>query len=180
MMLLNCCTQYASKIWKAQQWPTGLEKVSFHFSPKEEQCQRMLKPPFPGDSDSKEICLQCRRPGLNPWVRKIPWRREWLPRPVFFPGEFHGQQGLVGYSPWGYKELDMTEWLTLHFTAFYPYVSILHYVCFELKNHGYDGYGVGGNRQLRGRQVEGTGTIHYFWPFPRQQANPLLNQRPGI
>ena len=32
---------------------------------------------------------------------------------VFFPGEFHGQRSLVSYSPWGHKELDMTEWLTL-------------------------------------------------------------------
>ena len=33
--------------------------------------------------------------------------------PVFLPGEVHGQRSLVGYSPWGGKELDMTEWLTL-------------------------------------------------------------------
>ena len=31
--------------------------------------------------------LQCRRPGLNPWVGKIPWRRAWQPTPVFLPGE---------------------------------------------------------------------------------------------
>ena len=43
----------------------------------------------------------------------IPWRREWLPIPVFWPGEFHGHKSLVGYSPWGHKELDMTE--QLHF-----------------------------------------------------------------
>jgi len=43
-------------------------------------------------------CLQCRRPWFNPWVRKIPWRREWLPTPVFLPGEFHGQKSLAGYS----------------------------------------------------------------------------------
>ena len=29
------------------------------------------------------VCLQCRRPGFDPWVEKIPWRREWLPTPVF-------------------------------------------------------------------------------------------------
>ena len=40
-------------------------------------------------------------PRFDPWVRKIPWRREWLPTPVFLPGEFHGQKGLAGYSPWG-------------------------------------------------------------------------------
>ena len=32
---------------------------------------------------------------LDPWVGKIPWRREWLPTPVFLPGEFHGQRSLV-------------------------------------------------------------------------------------
>ena len=35
------------------------------------------------------ICQQCGRPGFNPWVGKIPWRRERLPTPVFWPGEFH-------------------------------------------------------------------------------------------
>ena len=44
--------------------------------------------------------------GFNPWVGKIPWRRDWLPTPVFLPGEFHGQRSLAGYSPWGCKELD--------------------------------------------------------------------------
>ena len=37
---------------------------------------------------------------FNPWVGKIPWRREWQPTPV---GEFHGQRSLAGYSPWGHK-----------------------------------------------------------------------------
>ena len=36
------------------------------------------------------ICLQCRRPKFDPWVRKIPWGREWQPTSVFLPGEFHG------------------------------------------------------------------------------------------
>ena len=66
---------------------------------------------FPGGSDGKES-TQCRRPGFVPWVRKIPWRREWQPTPVFLPGEFQGQRILVGYSPWGHKELDTTERLT--------------------------------------------------------------------
>ena len=37
---------------------------------------------------------------FNHWVRNIPWRREWLPTPVFLPGESHGQRRLEGYSPW--------------------------------------------------------------------------------
>ena len=52
--------------------------------------------------------------GFDPWVGKIPWRREWLPTPVFLPGEFHRQRSLMGYSPpWGLKELDRTEKLTM-------------------------------------------------------------------
>ena len=44
---------------------------------------------FPGGSDRPQrICLQCRRPGFDPWVWKIPCRRECLPSPVFLPGEF--------------------------------------------------------------------------------------------
>ena len=43
----------------------------------------------------------------------MPWRREWQPTPVFLPGESHGQRSLVGYSPWGCKESDTTEQLTL-------------------------------------------------------------------
>ena len=46
--------------------------------------------------------------GFDPWVRKIPWRREWLPSAVFLPGESHGQRSLVGYSLWGHKESDTT------------------------------------------------------------------------
>ena len=59
------------------------------------------------------VCLQCRRPGFDTWVWKIPWRGEWQPTPVFLPGEFHGQKSLACYSSWGHKEWDMTEQLTL-------------------------------------------------------------------
>ena len=60
---------------------------------------------FPGGSDGKESYSNVGDLGLIPGVGKIPWRRERLPAPVFWPGEFHGL-----YSPWGGpKELDMTE-----------------------------------------------------------------------
>ena len=49
---------------------------------------------------------------LGSWVRKIPWRRELQPTPVFLPEEFHGQRSLVSYSPRCCKESDMTEQLT--------------------------------------------------------------------
>ena len=54
----------------------------------------------------KESACQCRRHKrhkFNPWVGKIPWRRERQPTPVFLPGESHGQRSLVGYSPWGHR-----------------------------------------------------------------------------
>jgi len=52
---------------------------------------------FPGGSDSKESVLQYKRPRFDPWSRKIPWRRKWLPTPVFLPGKSHGQRNLMGY-----------------------------------------------------------------------------------
>ena len=52
---------------------------------------------------------EVQRSGFYPWVRNIPWSREWLSTPVLLPGEFHGQRSLVGYSPWGRKESDTTE-----------------------------------------------------------------------
>ena len=52
---------------------------------------------------------------LDTWVGKTPWRSKWQPTPVFLPEEFHGQRSLAGYSPWSWKQSDMTEQLTLFF-----------------------------------------------------------------
>ena len=54
-------------------------------------------------------CRRCKRREFDPWVRMIPWGRKHQPTPVFLPGKFHGQRSLAGYSPWGRKELDVTE-----------------------------------------------------------------------
>ena len=51
---------------------------------------------------------------FDPWVGMIPWRRKWLPPPVFFPGESQGQKSLAGYSPWLRTESDMTEHAHTH------------------------------------------------------------------
>ena len=67
---------------------------------------------FPGGTTGKEFACQFRRHKrlkFDPWVRKIPWRRAWQPTPVFLPAESGGKRSLVGYSPWGHKELDTTE-----------------------------------------------------------------------
>ena len=53
----------------------------------------------------KVPACQCRRHGLDPWVRKIPWRRKWQPTSAFLPEKSHRQRSMVGYSPWGHKRV---------------------------------------------------------------------------
>ena len=77
-------------------------------------------------------CLQCRRPGFDPWVGNIPWRRQWQPTPVVLPGKSHGQRSLVGYSPWDCKESDTTEKLHFHFSS-HLYPSLCQWTgCFHV------------------------------------------------
>ena len=82
--------------------PTGCPTFSF-LSP------AMLTMRLPWCLIGEESACRCRRPGFHPGVGKIPWRRKWLPTPVFFPGKSH--RSLVGCSPWGGKELDTAEQL---------------------------------------------------------------------
>ena len=75
-----------------------------------------------------QICPQCRRPGFNPWVGKIPWRRERLPTPVFWPGEFHGQRILAGVT----KSWTWLSDLHTHFFFFLeakPHMHFSHASC---------------------------------------------------
>ena len=74
-------------------------------------------------SDGKSVCLQCGRPGLDPWAGKIVWRRKWQPTPVLLPGKSHGQRSLVSYSPRGHKELETTKRLHFHF-PFWKFLKI--------------------------------------------------------
>ena len=76
------------------------------------------------DSSGKRVSLvtqmvkhlpPVRETGFDPWVRKIPWRRKCQPTPVLLSGKFHGWRSLVGYSPWGCKELDTAEGLQFLF-----------------------------------------------------------------
>ena len=69
---------------------------------------------FPGGSEVKASAYNAGDQGSIPVSGRFPWRRKWQPTPVFLPGESHGRRSLVGYSPWGRKELDTTE--RLHFT----------------------------------------------------------------
>ena len=79
-------------------WGNGMSGLPWQLSGKKSACS----------SD----CRRLRRHGFNPWVRKTFWMRKWQPTPVFLLGKFHGQRTLMGYSPWGCKMSDTTEWLT--------------------------------------------------------------------
>ena len=56
--------------------------------------------------------LSMHESGVQSLGQEDPWRRKWQPIPVVLPGESHGQRSLVGYSPWGRKESDITEQLS--------------------------------------------------------------------
>ena len=64
---------------------------------------------FPGGSDSKESAYNAGDPGSIPGSGRSPGVKEWHPTQVFFPGKFHRQRILRGYSPWDYRESDTTE-----------------------------------------------------------------------
>ena len=81
-------------------------------------CSTKLEPGFPCGTTGKESACKyrrCKKHGFNPWVGKIPCRRKWLSALVFLLGKSHGQRSLAAYSPWGRKELDMSEQLSLQF-----------------------------------------------------------------
>ena len=69
-----------------------------------------------GGSDSQESACNSGDQSSIPGLKRSPRGREWLPTPVFLPGEFHRQRSLVGSSPWGHWESDMTERLLFHFS----------------------------------------------------------------
>ena len=66
-------------------------------------------PSFPGASDGKESWLQMQEIWFQSLGQEDVLEKGMAPAAVLLPGEFQGQRGLVGYSPWGHKELDMTE-----------------------------------------------------------------------
>ena len=90
-------------------WENNFSFIPFYLKNKIKTANKYVS--FPGGSVVKNLPAK-----QETWVRslKLPWRRAWQPTPVFLSGECHGQRSLVGYSPWGQKQLDMTEWLTFH------------------------------------------------------------------
>ena len=77
-------------------------------------------------------CPQCRRPRFNPWVRKITWRRKWLPTPVFLPGESLGQRSLAGYTglqrvvhSFNFLTFKITDWKEFAKRKFFLHCNLL-------------------------------------------------------
>ena len=77
---------------------------------------------FPGGTVVKNLLANAgdtRDTGFHPWVRKVSWSRKWQLTPVFLPGKFHAQRILVGYSPWGLKELVGHDWVHTYTLFFF-------------------------------------------------------------
>ena len=89
-------------------WSLRTDRKGLPRSPPISLCTWHLK----CSSSDGRVCPQWGRPRFDPWVRKVPWRRKGQPTLVFLPGKSHGQRSLVGYTPQGRKELDVTEQLT--------------------------------------------------------------------
>ena len=75
------------------------------------------------------IHLPCVRPGFNPWVGKIPWRRAWQPTPVSMLEIPHGQRSLAGYNPQGHRVRH--DWATKHRTQ-HIHMCVCVYTCIKL------------------------------------------------
>ena len=69
----------------------------------------------------QRICLQFGRPGLYPWVGKIPWRRAWQPTPVFFPGEFPWTEDPGRIQSMGSQRIEY-DWTTKHVPSLEKYL----------------------------------------------------------
>ena len=87
---------------------------------------------FPDVSDGKESACNVRDLGSTPRLGRSP--EEGLTSPAFLPGEFHGQRSLVDNSPWGHKELGMTERLTLSLTLSFLKSNFQIIVCTGIKH----------------------------------------------
>ena len=76
---------------------------------------------------------------MDPWVRKNPFRRKWQPTPVFLPEKSHGQRSLVGYSPMGCKECDITEQLSSNNISLKALSPSRVTVGIKVSTHGFGG-----------------------------------------
>ena len=115
--LVSLCVQLGNDIRLSGVCSAGLYLLSCRawawkcskFVSHHHQCSSGLDFGLPRWLSDKESACQYRRCRFDPWIMKIPWRREWQPTAVFLPGELHGQRSLAGYSLWSGEESDTTE-----------------------------------------------------------------------
>ena len=100
--------QLCSLVMTSYQWSLLISSV---LVTPHSNCRPLLQNGLPGGSDGKESACSAGDLCSIPWNGKIPWRRKWQPAPIFLSGKSQGRRSLVSYSPWGCKELDMTEQL---------------------------------------------------------------------
>ena len=112
---------------------------------------------FPGSSTGKESACNAGDPGSIPGSGRSPWRRERLPTPVFWPGEFHGL-----WSPGGRKESDTTERLSLHSPL--PIALPCRLGSWVITADGF----------MQMLLVFSLLTYHPIWPFLKQKGNHIL------
>ena len=96
------------------QYPAGVQEFSSVLKLSTRDRIRFHRKRPPEWLSDKESACQCRRHRFDLWVRMIPWRREWLPTPVFLPGKFYGQRSLESHSPWDRKESDKAGYTHTH------------------------------------------------------------------
>ena len=84
-------------------------------------------PRWPSGKEFTYHCRGLKRCVFSPWFGKIPWNRKWQPTPVFLHEKFHGQRSMVGYSPWGCKDSNMTEWLNTDIHIQRPFYFIQNF-----------------------------------------------------
>ena len=94
-----------------------------------------LRMGFVGDSVVKNLPANAGDggfSGLDPWVRKIPWRRKWQPTPGFLPGKSHGHRSLECYSPWSWTWFSDYTTTTSHFVTDKRFPWTSHYIVWLL------------------------------------------------
>ena len=101
----NICCQHVQ--WKGQNPP-----LIFLLIPIKAPWCKDCKASIPSSKKTCFISINLTTWNIHLPVSLFPWRREWQLTLVFLPGKFHGQRSLMGYSPWGHKQLDTTKQLT--------------------------------------------------------------------
>ena len=107
-------TAFIITIWKKGWWQCVQDNFSLRIIMRFLIRSLMCSGELPWWLSAKESACQCKRHGFNPWAEKIPWRRKWLPTPVFLPGKSHRQRSLGATVHEVTKELDTSERLTLN------------------------------------------------------------------